>query len=584
MPQIILGIDVGSYSVKVAELTRSFKQYAWTNFYERRIVYNDVLTPEESRAVALQGVLEDNALTWDAAYVALPGQVISSRVIDLPFGNLKKIEQTLPFEIEGYLPFDLDTVVYAAHIVRSTKDEARVLTLYTLKSHVAAALTFLNNAGVEPRRLCAAGAELPSLIHIGLVPPDAPYAIVDIGHEQTMIAIGDGEAFAFTRTLAIGGRHLTQRIAQAVNVPEDEAERLKIDIGQLQAHGERPPEGTMVRKVADALTEVIQELALELRQTFFAFRHQNGRMVAGLYLCGGTARLAGIDDYLSHALTLTVTLLDCHEFAFARVDRADAPAPVAAAAVALALRAVAPATLPSIDFRQGEFVFRANTQQWSGRVKQAIAAGAVLCALGAGYSVMRWYALAGELASTNQSIVQAVTQVLPKKDKMPTDATPAVRQLQAATKELQSKSATLKALLAQSALLPLRRISQAMPARGDATLNVDIFEYTPDQIKIKAVTNSDPEADKIRQALEQRVTAPVEKNKSAEKGAKSTPAAQAADGGEPFVMTVGNVQTVKSGGKDDARTFEILLKPKTVVDAAEKAKKKKSRAAPKEAS
>lgn len=568
MPQIILGIDVGSYSVKVAELTRSFKQFAWTNFYERRIQYNDVLTPDESRAIALQSVIEDNALTWDAAYAALPGQMVASRLIDLPFGNAKKIEQTLPFEIEGYLPFDMETVVYAAHVIRATKDASQVLVLYTVKSNVASTLTFLSNAGVEPRRLCSVGTELLNLIHIGLVPPEAPYAIVDMGHLQTIVTIGEGTAFVCTRTIALGGHHITQQIAQSLSLPEDEAERLKIDVGQLLAHGELPPDGTMVRKVMDAIAVVMQDLLLHLRQTFFSYRHQSGAMVAGTYLCGGTARLTGLDEYLSLYLKQNVTHIDCHEFPFARVDRADVVSDVAATAVALALRAVAPATLPLVDFRQGEFAFRADTQQLSGRFRQAIVAAALLFLLGASYWVMSWYALGGQLTQVNQSIVQGVTQVLPKKEKMPGDAAAAGRALQNATKELKQRQQTLQELLALSVLLPLKRVSEAVPPRKEIKLNVDIFEYTPDQIKIKAITNSDPEADQIRQAFEQRLAAPAGTHGTAA-------AATAADGGEPLAMTFGNVQTVKSGGKSDARTFDIVLKPKSLVDAAERAKKKK---------
>ena len=91
MPQKIIGIDVGTYSVKVAEVERSFKSFNFINFYERRIQYNELLSPEESVAIALQGILDDNEVVWEIACAGMPGQRVSSRLLTFPFGSTKKI-------------------------------------------------------------------------------------------------------------------------------------------------------------------------------------------------------------------------------------------------------------------------------------------------------------------------------------------------------------------------------------------------------------------------------------------------------------------------------------------------------------
>ena len=102
MPQTIVGIDIGTYSVKVAQIERSFKSFEFVNFFERKIQYNELLKPEESISVTLQGMIDDFGIKWDQAICGYPGQKVSSRVVTLPFGSLKKIDQTLEFELEAF--------------------------------------------------------------------------------------------------------------------------------------------------------------------------------------------------------------------------------------------------------------------------------------------------------------------------------------------------------------------------------------------------------------------------------------------------------------------------------------------------
>ncbi|MBI4126133.1 MAG: pilus assembly protein PilM, partial [Deltaproteobacteria bacterium] len=197
MPQRIVGIDVGSYSVKVAEVVRSFRTFEFVNFFERRIQYNELLAPEESTAIALQGLIDDQRLEWDMAVVGFPGQRVSSRLLTFPFGGAKKIEQTVRFEIESYIPFDANEVLLDYTTVWSTKDASRVLVVYAPKAEVGKELTTLQGVGVDPRSIGVEGVELVNLVNLGLSPPEGAYAILDVGHEKTTLAICRGRRVGF---------------------------------------------------------------------------------------------------------------------------------------------------------------------------------------------------------------------------------------------------------------------------------------------------------------------------------------------------------------------------------------------------
>src|SRR3989338_8383808 len=157
MPQNVIGIDIGSYSIKIAELERTFQKYEFVNFFERKVQFNELLKPEESITVTLQGMLDDFGLKLDQVICGYPGHKVSSRLVTLPFGNLKKIDQTIEFELENYVPFDLETLVIDYHVLSATKEQSEILVFYTLKDEFSKYLNLLQNCKVDPKIITAQG-------------------------------------------------------------------------------------------------------------------------------------------------------------------------------------------------------------------------------------------------------------------------------------------------------------------------------------------------------------------------------------------------------------------------------------------
>src|SRR3989344_6064781 len=104
MSQRILGIDVGSHSIKVAEIERGLRGFQLVGFFEQPVMNSETLGKEGAATQALLKLFEEYNLPSDLVYPALPGQASSLRVIDLPFTDFKKIDQTIEFEMENYLP------------------------------------------------------------------------------------------------------------------------------------------------------------------------------------------------------------------------------------------------------------------------------------------------------------------------------------------------------------------------------------------------------------------------------------------------------------------------------------------------
>src|SRR5581483_1053765 len=83
-----------------------------------RLSSTELLTPgqiETLKALIAEGRIRPG----EAAAVSLPGQLVSTREMGVPFADPKKLRQIVPFEVESQLPFDLEEVAIDYQLLHS---------------------------------------------------------------------------------------------------------------------------------------------------------------------------------------------------------------------------------------------------------------------------------------------------------------------------------------------------------------------------------------------------------------------------------------------------------------------------------
>lgn len=502
MPQRILGLDIGSYSVKVAEVVRSFRSFELVHFYEKPVQYNDVLTKEESLTAAIQAVLEDNALNWDDVVCAIPGGRVATRLITMPFGNIRKIDQTVEFEIEDYIPFELDEVVFDYHASVIDKNMSKVLVAYTNKGEFVKYLTMLNNAGVDPRVISVEGAELINLMQFGLIPPESSYAIIDIGHSKTTVTIGKGKKLILTRVIPIAGERINEEIHKSVELPLDEAARLKIEAGHLTMD-EQGEVDKLTAGINNSIKKVIDDLLIHIRQTFFSYKSDEDEAISGIYLCGGTSRLPGLDQYISYKLRQNVTFIDCTDFHFSRLDRTEVHPAVVAQALSLALRGVAMGGGSGINYRSGEFAYRGSVRKLGGGIRQFAVAAGLIVFLGTLYFGVQYCALKKKTERVTGDIATLISQALPGVSKSAIRSpSSGIALLKSKKAEVEDRVSKLEEALGLTSLDVLKEVSRVMPPRDELQVDIEDFSMSKGRIRMVGRTTSFEAVDKIAGSIE----------------------------------------------------------------------------------
>lgn len=309
MAHPICGIDVGAFSIKFVVFDVGFRQNVFRGAFEEPVA--DGPAPLVTRQMeALRDGL--GRVSSDAMlYVAMPGDQLSIRTLELPFGDPRKVDQVIGFELEGQIVHALDEVVFDHVTVRAAEVGSSVLAVAARQTDVAAYLETLKSVGVDPRVVYAAPVVYHALevedarvdAESGKVP-----AVLDIGHLRSNLFIGRDRVGIATRTITRGGHHLTLALAEGLGIDTGRAEQLKHSEARLLPPG-FPPGTLRDARQNEILRAALAPLVREVRQSIASFRAANRQEIGVLQLTGGTARLGGIAAFFEDELDVPVGFL-----------------------------------------------------------------------------------------------------------------------------------------------------------------------------------------------------------------------------------------------------------------------------------
>jgi len=160
------------------------------------------------------------------------------------------------------------------------------------------------------------------------VEEDAVTAVVGIGRDSMDVTLLRGTDLLFARNLGSGGKVLDDAIASAFNVSEGKAEKLKVELLDLDPQSRGRFASGQAEKVTMAAGGASSMIVSGI-QSSLAFC-QSQTKIANLrldrvYLCGGSAKARGLESMLREALRCPVERFD----PFERCDLAELPAEMA---------------------------------------------------------------------------------------------------------------------------------------------------------------------------------------------------------------------------------------------------------------
>ncbi len=340
------GIDIGSYSVK---LLATQGGVGGSRFWlsEARLGSGEagaVSEPDaETVARCISTCLEKVGLTARSFFgvsVGVSGADVIVKQVTLPLMDDDEVAQALRFEARKHLPFDPQGMMIDYQIIGRYASEKRldVLLAAVSQERLDRQLEALRLLGMDADIVDAAPLALTNaLVHRADLERDAQL-LLDIGHTASYLTLYQrGEPY-FSRRLEFGGRHLTESIMKANQVPFEEAEEFKIAAGSDEPGFLVDWDLPELRAVAETLrTGLSDDLLRSL-----AFYRTLGQLPEqmNLWISGASARIPGLAARLTEMLGLPVLTFNPIDYLTgeSRGIRKPAAGPQYALAFGLALR------------------------------------------------------------------------------------------------------------------------------------------------------------------------------------------------------------------------------------------------------
>lgn len=488
----VLGLDVGRHGIKAVELTVSPRRVAAGQFRVHPRV--DAAAPLDEH---LRRFLGMHHLPTEQVAVALPASRVSTRRLEFPFSDARRLAQAIPFEIEAETPFELEDILVDWNVLAADRQHGVVAASLTRRQHVADALESWRDAGIEPHVLEVEGLVLANLAPVFDL--KGTHLIADIGHEKTTFcAVIDGHP-ALARSVPVAGRAMTEALASELGLSLEDAEQQKCEGQALGRAGGGSSPG---------IEAILDRLAREAIRTLEAAeaRHGEGPVAreAVITLVGGSARLDGIDAFIARRTGLETNRLRMPADS-PHADLAEGIDPVLfAPALALALRLSGEA-VTRMNFRQGDFAPRQDFSALFGRELRATAVyAAIFLALLFGTQIASIVIENGRANRYRDAAAQLFAEAFPGRGTPPASPASALRgELGAA----QDRAEFLGLYSGdRSALALLAELSDAIPA----DLDVRVTEVNIDRniIRLDVDASGYEAADRLTSVLS--ATSPFE--------------------------------------------------------------------------
>jgi len=319
----VLGIDIGSASIKIVQLRRKGGKAILETYGELSLgpyadteVGRATKLPTDKIVLALSDVLKEANATTVSSSFSIPMRQSLVTIISMPQIQDRQLAQMIPIEARKYIPVPISEVTLDWFVIPKLEPlqsdyqgvpegEHKIPQVEVLV--VAIHNDVLSNFSsiVSQAKLQASFFEIEmfstvrSVIEAG---DNTPVMIMDVGAGATKVYIVERGVIRDSHIINKGSQDITLNIAKSMSVSVSFAEKLKRNYGRN------------AREQDDQITEIIDlvmsPILSETNSVLLNFQRKYNKSVSKTILIGGGALLRGLNELIRSQLSLPVIFGD----------------------------------------------------------------------------------------------------------------------------------------------------------------------------------------------------------------------------------------------------------------------------------
>jgi len=305
----LVGLDIGSASVKAVELRKKGADYELVNIGMAQLgqdtVVDGAIMDALSVSSAIERIFSENKIKTKNVATSVSGPSVSAKRITVAAATEDELQNAIAYEAQQQIPFDMAEVnlSYVPLGSAATGSGMDVMVVAVKREKIRNQTDVLSQAGKTPLVVDIDAFALQNAFEVNYdAAPDQTIALLNIGASIMTINIVRGGTPLFPRDVTMGGSQYTDTLQKELELPFEDAERLK--------KGGEVPNVSPEAKSAH-IRAVSEILLLEIRRTFDFFRQTSASdNIQQIYVAGGTARVEGLIDLLKEEFNVPVEIMN----------------------------------------------------------------------------------------------------------------------------------------------------------------------------------------------------------------------------------------------------------------------------------
>ena len=294
--QSLVGLDIGSHSVKVVEIESQpggghrLVNYGISDPLSEAIVDGEIMD-RQLVTDAIANLLETRGVKTRSVVAAVSGRAVIVKKISMNRLSPEDAQQAIVWEAEQHVPYDINDVSLDFEILGDHPQDPKQMQVLLVAAKKDMVLSFgdlIREAGLVPQVIDVDSFAIQNALAANYdFAPEEVIAILNVGAEITNINIVQNGVPYFTKDLQVGGHTFVDAVQRRYNVTHE--------VATEAVRGNAPPDLDVIPVVEQACEGLAT--ALERAQAYLRTTGEAG-LLTRLMLCGGSALTPGLVPFL----------------------------------------------------------------------------------------------------------------------------------------------------------------------------------------------------------------------------------------------------------------------------------------------
>jgi type IV pilus assembly protein PilM len=294
----LVGLDIGSKAIKVALISEKKKGLTLERFGMLEIapglIEEGTIKEPESVADMLRQLFKTYGIKERNVAISIGGYSVIVKKINVQTMTEEQLQDTIHFEAEQYIPFDINDVNLDFQILGESEQASNhmnVLLVAAKKEMINDYISLTHLAGLNPCIIDVDAFALQNIFEANYDFENENVALIDIGASKTSLNILKGNNSVFMRDVSLGCGQINQKIVSMLDCSFEEAELIKF--------GEKTDK-ISPEELSDIASSIVSDWCTEIRRALdFFYSTYPDDQIKQIIISGGGGNINEFRELLS---------------------------------------------------------------------------------------------------------------------------------------------------------------------------------------------------------------------------------------------------------------------------------------------